>query len=282
VGGEGGEGEEPDAGVPNVRSTGCGKNVEESPEDWAQHDIAVTVDAEYLEGGYNERRYFTRPPPNYDPNTAYPLTIWGQGCGQSVAEPTPISLGPAGQSTIQIQLLAKQGCYSAGPDGDHANSPELPYFDSVLALVEDAHCVDKSKVFVGGYSSGGWLTGLLSCVRTDVVRGVGWAAAGLQFNHAECTGPVAALITRGMNDNGTPLDQTLAARDSILMRNGCSMDTLPWNPPGADFDASSCLEYQNCMPGYPVVWCPTPGNHTNGLDTGLSDKGFWKLWSSLP
>jgi hypothetical protein len=267
-------------GAANVRSAGCGQTVTELPDEWATHDIAVTVDPEFAEHG--QRRYFSRPPEGYDPNTAYPVTIWGQGCGQSVAETTPMQLGPAAQNSIQIQLLSKNACYSAGPDGDDANSPELPYFDAVLQEVEAAYCVDTSKVFVGGYSSGGWFTGLMSCARANVVRGVGWAAAGLQNNHPECMGPVAAIITRGVDDNGTMLERTEAARDSIRMRNGCGTETMPWDPGEAEFDSSSCVEYQGCMPGYPVVWCPTPGGHTNGLDSGLSSKGFWKLWSSLP
>ena len=37
------------------------------------------------------------------------------------------------------------------------------------------------------------------------------------------------------------------------------------------------------MPGYPVVWCPTPGGHTNTInDSKLTPQGLWKLWSSLP
>ena len=98
-----------------------------------------------------------------------------------------------------------------------------------------------------------------------------------------CSGKVAAIITRGVDDGGTPLAQTEAARDSLIMRNGCTTQTAPWLPGETAFDSSSCVEYQGCMPGYPVVWCPTPGGHTNTVnDTKLSPQGFWKFWSSLP
>jgi hypothetical protein len=276
------DGSAPDGapGMP-VRSPGCGKVVTDSPTAWVTHDVMVTVDAQFAPL-FTQRRYFTRPPPKYDPNIAYPLTIWGQGCGQTVAETTPLAQGPAAAGSIQVQLLAKKSCYSAGPDGDNANSPELPYFDLALAQAEAAFCVDESKVFMGGYSSGGWLTTLVACTRTNVVRGVGWAAAGLQFNHAPCAGPVAAIMTIGAADPGTPMAQMIAARDSILMRNGCTMNSAPWDPGETMFNASSCVAYQGCMPGYPVVYCLTPGGHSNGLDTGLSSKGFWKFWSALP
>jgi hypothetical protein len=273
-------------GAPSKMSAGCGKANADDPTAWTRHDITVTVDPKFTDAFYKQRTYWTRPPKTYDAAVPVPLTIWGQGCGQgNNPEATPMTNGPAADGSLQVELLAPQGkdhCYFAGPDGDDAKSPELPYFDQVLAETLANFCIDTTKIFQGGYSSGGWFSSLISCNRADKIRGVAWAAAGLQKNHDPCTGPVAAMITRGENDGGTPLDQTLAARDSFIMRNGCTMETKPWSPGETTFTASSCLEYQGCMPGYPVVWCPTPGGHSNGTDTGLSTKGFWKFWSTLP
>jgi hypothetical protein len=128
----------------------------------------------------------------------------------------------------------------------------------------------------------------MSCVRTNVVRGTGWAAAGLQKNHPACSGPVAALITRDTGDPGTPLQQTMDALESLRTRNGCGTTTKPWAPAWnageTQADTSSCVSYDGCMPGYPLVWCPTTfGKHTNTLDdTQLTRYGLWKLWSTLP
>jgi hypothetical protein len=272
-------------GLPKM-SAGCGKDNQDDPTAWKAHDITVTVDAMFTDNAYKARRYWTRPPMGYEKNTPMPLTMWGQGCGQGGgAENVPTNQSGAAMAAVQVQFLAPQignKCYSAGPDGDNAKSPELAYFDAALAETLANFCIDTSKIFMGGYSSGGWLTSLISCNRADKVRGVGWVAAGLQKNHDACAGRVPAIIVRGTEDGGTPLDQTTAARDSLIMRNGCTMDTKPWLPGEATFTSSSCLEYQGCMPGYPVVWCPVPGQHTNGLDIGLSSKGFWKFWSTLP
>jgi hypothetical protein len=267
-------------------SAGCGKDNGDDPMAWKTHDITVTVDAKFTDSFYKMRTYWTRPPTTYDKNTPMPLTIWGQGCGQGgTPERTPMTDGPAADGSVQVELLAPQGknhCYSAGPDGDDANSPELPYFDQVLAETLANFCIDTTKVFQGGYSSGGWFSALMSCNRADKIRGVGIVAAGLQKNHAACTGPVAGIISRGISDPGTPLDQAEAERDSLIMRNGCTTQTMPWDPGELKFNSSSCVEYQGCMPGYPVVWCPVPGGHSNGKDTGISTQGFWKLWASLP
>jgi hypothetical protein len=275
------------AGAGSTMSPGCNKDVAEDPSAWTAHDITVTIDPKF-DAGYAQRRYWTRPPQAYDKTKAWPLTIWGQGCGQgNNPETTPMTMGPAAMASVQVELLAPQNqpnhCYYAGPDGDDAQTPELPYFDQVLEETLNNYCIDTSKVFMGGYSSGAWLSALISCNRASKVRGVGFAAGGLQLNHDPCTGPVAGLITRGVNDNGTPLAQADAARDSLITRNGCTMNTMPWLPGETAFDTSSCVEYQGCMPGYPVVWCPTPGGHTNTIgDSKLTPQGLWKLWSSLP
>ena len=272
-------------GLPKM-SAGCGKDNADDPTAWKKHDITVTVDAKFTDSFYKMRTYWTRPPKAYEKNTPMPLTIWGQGCGQNGApESTPMTEGPAADGSIQVELLAPQGknhCYSAGPDGDDATSPELPYFDQVLAETLATFCIDTTRVFQGGYSSGGWFSALMSCNRADKIRGVGIVAAGLQKNHAACAGPVAGIISRGVSDPGTPLDQAEAERDSLIMRNGCTTETKPWDPGETKFSSSSCVEYQGCMPGYPVVWCPVPGAHSNGKDTGISTQGFWKLWSTLP
>lgn len=265
-------------GKPTGMSSGCGKDVTEIAGKWTTHDTMVTVDAKFA--AQSKRRYFTNPPKTYDSSKPWPLTFWGNGCGTGQsAEGELLQSGPASSDSVQVQLLAFNGCFSAGPDGDNADSPELPYFDQVLAEVEAEYCIDKSKVFVSGYSSGGWFTGLMSCNRANVISAVGWAAAGLQLNHDPCTGQLPAIIVRGADDTGTPLAQTQAAIDSLVMRNGCTTTTAPWDPGETAFSSAPCVQYQGCAAGFPVVYCAVPGGHTDGGT--LTSQGFWKFWTSL-
>jgi polyhydroxybutyrate depolymerase len=280
TGGAGGGGGS-SASNPTGMSAGCGKAVNEPAGMWTRHDIMVTVDAKF--SALAKRTYFTNPPAGYDASIPSTLTIWGNGCGQGAnAEGELLQSGPAAQGSVQVQLLASSSnhaCFSAGPDGDNVDSPELPYFDALLSEVEDEYCIDKSKVFVSGYSSGAWFTALMACNRADVIRGVGWAAAGLQLNHAPCAGSLAAIVVRGVNDTGTPAAQTLAAVSDLVARDGCSTTTTPWDPGEKAFDTSSCVAYQGCQAGFPVVYCAVPGGHTDG--GSLTGQGFWKLWTSL-
>jgi polyhydroxybutyrate depolymerase len=264
-------------GKPTGMSAGCGKPVNEPAGMWTTHDTTVTVDPQFA--AQSKRRYFTNPPKTYDPSMAWPVTFWGNGCGTgSTAEGELLMGGPASTSSVQVQLLAFKGCFSAGPDGDNANSPELPYFDQVLSEVEAEYCIDRGKVFVAGYSSGAWFTGLMSCNRANVISGVGLAAGGLQVNHPPCAGQTAGIVVRGTGDGGTPEARTLDAVNSLVMRNGCTMNTVPWDPGEKAFNSGPCLAYQGCQPGFPVVYCPVPGGHTDGGT--LTSQGFWKFWTS--
>ncbi|HXK17776.1 MAG TPA: hypothetical protein VNG33_08235, partial [Polyangiaceae bacterium] len=169
AGGSGGGGG--GGGMPKM-SAGCGKDNIDDPNAWTKHTITVAVDAMFNNPTYTQRVYWTKPPKTYDKSKPTTLTMWGQGCGQGgTPENVPTNQSAAADTAVQVQFLAPQNtkCYSAGPDGDNAKSPELPYFDAVLAETEANFCIDTTKVFMGGYSSGAWFTALISCNRTSVV-----------------------------------------------------------------------------------------------------------------
>jgi poly(3-hydroxybutyrate) depolymerase len=262
-------------------SAGCGKENADSPTAWVQHNVMPAVAPAYAPA-YSMRKYYTMVPPGYDPTKAYPVTMWGPGCGATGAESNKLQGSGHTSEYIQVFLLQQTSCFSTSS----ADSPEVPYFDSALAGVEDAFCVDKSKVFVAGYSSGSWLTHLLGCQRGNVIRGIGSASGGILVNHGTCTGPIAGILTGDSSDTTNPIisiDKTTmtpkgsgAARDRLLMANGCTTMTQPW-----DTAFPGCSAYQGCATGYPVVWCLTMGQgHSDGGN--ISAVGFWKFWSALP
>ena len=96
-------------------SAGCNKDVADDPTQWKVHDITVAIDAKF-EAGYANRRYWTRPPAGYDKTKAYPLTIWGQGCGQGGGTTVesqqavfqPIAL-PAAAAAAARSLMTPEG-----------------------------------------------------------------------------------------------------------------------------------------------------------------------------
>ena len=295
-----------DAASPMVtamgKSAGCGKPRPDadSSTQFIKHEVAVTgVDPAFIAahpangGSWTDRSYFVRLPQGYDPAHPYPLSIGGSGCGATDGNSGHgggLTALPQGQSlAIQVGLnyVYPQNAGACFAD-DYVNTPDLPYFDAVLADLETNYCIDRDRVFVDGFSSGAWETYLLGCARAGVVRGIGTAAGGLRMKRPPCSsGKVAAILVAGLNDTENPIGPleppgkndslgSAPARDDILARNGCTgSDTTPWD---AEFPA--CVKYSGCPAAYPVVWCAIDAGHGDGGE--ISAKGFWKFWSALP
>src|SRR5262249_28046147 len=154
--------------------------------------------------------------------------------------------------------------------------------DAMIADVEAKYCIDKSKIFVHGYSSGAWETYLLGCARPNVVRGIGpQVGGGLRLNGPKCMNqPVAAIMVEGLQDTENPIGPTAQpvhdshgsapARDEILARNGCQgTATTMWDPM-----YPLCVKYTGCPDKYPVVWCAINTAHTPDMQYAYG--GIWK------
>jgi polyhydroxybutyrate depolymerase len=261
------------SGDARVASAGCGVIPTQAFAKYVQYNEVVSgVASEYLPT-YANRIYYVRLPRTYDPSRAYPTVFIGPGCGETGQSPIPFQDG-SGEDAILVGLNGINNCFNK----DAADSPELQYFDATAAAVEKDFCVDTARLFVTGFSSGGWLTSFLGCARGNLLRGQASVAGGLPPAPA-CTGPIAAMYVSDTNDVSNPTAQVMKGLSRVLTANGCGAETLPYDA-GVP---SPCVEYQGCMPGYPVVWCVTMGlGHNDQSGSGLSTVGFWNFWKSLP
>jgi poly(3-hydroxybutyrate) depolymerase len=298
-----------DSGAPSSRpsgpSAGCAAPaaLADTPGKWVMHTISVSgVAPGFLPGGANygtqagydftRRNYFLKLPAKYDPKRTYPLAFSGSGCGAT----NGISGNNGGSNAlpdnqdfaIQVGLsyVYPQKAGACFADG-FSDTPDLPYFDAVLAEVKKNTCVDQAQVFMSGFSSGAWETYMLACARAGVIRGVGTQAGGLRSVRPPCSGvPVAAFLTAGTND-ANPIHNvdsksgfdsgSAPARDVILKTNGCTgTETAPYTNPNAPA-GWNCHSYTSCPKAYPVIWCEIPGGHGAG-----SPSAFWPFWSMLP
>jgi poly(3-hydroxybutyrate) depolymerase len=239
----------------------------DTPETFSQH--TMTVDG-------HERSYYVRLPAGYDQNRAYPLTIMGPGCGGRGDQSIPIQ-DAAGPDAIVVGLnisaeVTGRDCFMT----ESAESPELPYFDAMWAEVSAGYCIDTKRVLYGGFSSGAWLANLYGCAKSNILR-VQASVAGGPPPLPECPDPIAAIFIHDVGDNTNGLGGVQAARDRVLMKNGCTgTETMPWDPEYPD-----CEIYTGCPADYPVVWCePDSGMGHNPLDA-MSAPAFWKFFSAL-
>lgn len=274
-------------------SDGCTKPAGEGTGKYNMHMVAVTGVAATVKpaqsgASWTNRVYYLDLPTGYSPTKAYPIIFGGGGCGGSLI-PNGNNGGfgvlPA-NNTMAIQVgmsyVWPQGggaCF----DDNGADTPDLPYFDAILKEVESNYCVDKGKVFVGGYSSGGWESYMLGLARGGVVRGISPAAGGLRMDCPPGTNlPIAALLLTGGDDTSNPATGATgsdAAMNLILGINKCvGTTTVPWP---TKCDGCGCIQYTGCPAAYPVVRCRPPGQgHTDG--GGAFKSAIWATWSTLP
>lgn len=277
-GGSGGVG----GSAPDMKSTGCGQAApaEFTPEAYIRKslpDVAKTPKGA-------ERVYELRLPKDYDMNRPYPVVFEDHGCDGSI----PFHIEKAtGTDAIVVALRAASnqdnnymgGCFATGPND--AELTEVPYFDAVVTTVEMNLCVDKSKLYMEGYSSGSWLTNLLGCVRANVIRGQGNATGGLPKVPNDCQGPIAAMLVHDDTDTMNTIQEGMKARDRIKAINGCTDETMPYQWDVNPNTMSTCVAYQGCKAGYPLIWCPTH-NKGHSDQVPITTVGLWKFWSSLP
>jgi poly(3-hydroxybutyrate) depolymerase len=156
------------------------------------------------------------------------------------------------------------------------DSPDITFFDDMLATVLANHCADSSRVFAAGYSSGSWMINALECVRGDKIRAAGSVAGGTPGgNDDECVGQVARIFVHDENDNDNDISGSFPERDRLLGVNNCDAVTPP-----VPEDPAPCARYQGCDPGFPVIWCPTMGQGHDRQDD-LAPAAFWGLFTEL-
>lgn len=256
----------------------------DEPQKAVQHDLMVNV-AEKYKAAYTTRKYYTNLPQNYDHTKPYPMMFYGQGCGQTGPESGPFSGGHFASEVMYIQLIpaavtsqtvvppnGAPGCFQAGKQGT-ADSPDGPYFDQVLAEIEQKYCVDTGRVYVAGWSSGAWLSNYLACARGNVITGTAAGSGGLHHDHGTCTGGgVKAMIMDG--DAGSIMEGgfdigAASARDVLVAAAGGGAKT------STKLGSATCDVYAG---NGPVAWCPVGGGHGGPL--GPIAEAAWAFWNA--
>ncbi len=223
-------------------SDGCGAPYSGATGQWSEQS-AVNIQGV-------DRQWSIYVPNNYDPSRAYPLVVLLHGC-TSGTNNVPIQ-NASGDDALLVRGTAADGnCWETG------EVPNLEFFDAMVAGIGSQTCVDESRIFAAGYSSGAWLMSRLGCQRADVLRAVGTVAGGdALWNPPECNGQVGAIFVHDTEDMDNGIEGSESVRDRLLEQNGCGeAEALSSTP----IEPSPCEEYLDCPADSPIVWCPTTG-----------------------
>jgi polyhydroxybutyrate depolymerase len=247
--------------APILGTAGCGNANPVTPNQYVLRTITVASVV---------RTYAIRVPTGYDPARLYPVVYQQHGCNSAPDHETnnvPVH-AQAGTSAIIVRGRAAGDCWDTSPTG-----VDVPFWDAMTADVEATWCVDPTKRYLTGYSSGSFMTHRLGCIRANKIRGIATIAGGQA--ETNCLTNVAGLLIHDANDQTVNISASIAARDSLLTRNGCDKVTAP-----TPTDHPPCVAYSGCQAGKPVVWCPTSGQDHSRQDS-LAGPIFWDFLSKL-
>jgi polyhydroxybutyrate depolymerase len=227
----------PDGGA--KPSAGCSKPTTQMLDKWVRYTTTIQN---------TEREYFVRLPKAYDPAKPYRLMFTFPGCTGKGDGAVPLFNAP-GADAIFVGPSPDGDCFVYGLD-----SKDVQFFDAMLKTVEESYCVDQNRVFTSGHSSGSWLSNVLGCQRSNILRAQGNISGALPgLDQSKClTQSIAGILIHDADDPENNVSGGIKARDRLLKLNGCTTETKPVAP-------EPCVEYQGCKAGYPVVWCQTSG-----------------------
>jgi poly(3-hydroxybutyrate) depolymerase len=248
-----------DSDAPEVPSEGCGVSAMGS----GSHSL--TVDDV-------ERTFVLDLPTDYDNSTAYPVIFGFHGMGGS---------GEMFRSSFYGNLLSAMADEVIVVHPDAIGDPtawdtgtDVPFFDALLEHLESSLCVDETRVFITGHSSGGFFSNTLACQRGNVIRGAAPVSGGgpFVFGGTSCQGQVAAWIAHGENDDTVDISSGEGSRDFWADANSCDIEEVETVTP------AECVEYGGCDAGYPVRWCVYQDGH-NWPD--FAPEGMWSFFKAL-
>ena len=167
------------------------------------------------------------------------------------------------------------------------NDQDTKFLDDIVQTVSEHLCIDRTRIFAGGFGYGGMLSSTLACARPEVYR-----ALGPQNGFGSCANakPVA-FIGIGSTDGTNKSLQSYAR--TIAKANGCSDPERQAMPiPLAGSRQHICTSFTGCPAGYPVRFCAfdeghqaapfdgANGDQDDGSRTWVPEE-IWKFYTQL-
>jgi hypothetical protein len=206
---------------------------------------------------------------------------------------------------------------SAIPDGTMgAIAMERAYFEALHKAIEANYCVDTTRQFYAGYSSGGWMAQQLGCWFPDVLRAQANVTGGLPpIIKANANGPnsycvkhkIAAFLIHDDMDPSNGFAGSVDSAKRLFALNGCT-GTMPGGgtaggPPSPGSTAAlpaglasytisdsagktlvpngasfACYQYTTCPKDAPIIFCVSTGSGHQDQHTS-ADPAFWEFFS---
>lgn len=238
------------------------------------------------------RPYKLGVPPGLDASKPAPLVLFLHGYGATgrVFE-SALGVGSVAQSrkfiyaipdgTLDSHKMRFWNASDACCDFDAKHIDDVAYLRAVLADAASKQRIDPKRVFVVGFSNGGFMAHRLACELPDTVAGIASVAGAAWKDPSKCkaTSPVTVLQIHGdadpivRYDGGHVLDKLQmqvhpTARETVggwATRDRCGATLLPGNTIDLEdkLDGAETVKahYDGCVDSAVELWTVQGGNH---------------------
>jgi poly(3-hydroxybutyrate) depolymerase len=265
-----------DAGATEVRAAGDAGAPASSPTTTtpsAACSMAAgppTQGSQTMKVGALTRRYILRLPAAYDGKKPWPVIFAFHGAGNQDATRFDTGFGFKAANGDKAVLVFPEAL--PRPSGGRSwmidTQANLAFMDALIEWLKANVCIDSSRLFATGQSSGGYFSQTLGCQRGHVFRAVAPSSGGIR-EFVNCMGNPGVWMSHGVNDSGTSKD--VADAKKYWLENKMCTPTGP-----RPVDPSPCVEFQNCRDGVPFVFCEHNGGHPW---PDHASKGVWTFFS---
>jgi polyhydroxybutyrate depolymerase len=247
-----------------VPSAGCGKAA-----GIASGRASIEVNGE-------TREYILALPKTYDQNHAYKLIFaWHPWTGSAQMVASGGYFGLQKLSNDQAIFVAGEGqdFQDAGLGWGNSNGKDIDFYQAMLERFRSELCIDENRIFSTGFSFGAMFSFTLGCTADSMLRAI-MPMAGNATTSGGCESgarKVAVMAFIGTDDS--LISGHRQAVSTYAKRDGCTTTTETMNPSWCDGLNSSnlpctCVSYQGCADGYPVISCEYKAGHQQAPNPG--------------
>jgi hypothetical protein len=163
---------------------------------------------------------------------------------------------------------------------DLAGTNDYTYLLSLIDTVEGRYHIDRKRVYVSGFSQGGFFSFNLGCRHADVIAAIGPVSGTL---NGACTlkRPLPTIFTYGTNE-GFDVNTFIQTGVKWVQLNGCSPTpkVIRPYPPGNPNSVVTRLEYTGCGGGVEVVIDTVKGGgHEWPMNTQTKINNSVEVWN---
>lgn len=222
---------------------------------------ATHVSIRTLDTSGTTRQYLLVEPVALEKARRYPLILVFHGDGGEAAgfhQKFPFEKASGGDA-----IVAYPNGLNATWDLDtKLDNREVKFVEAIIEDLASRLPVDKLRVFATGYSSGGFLSNVIACQKSGLLRAISSSAGGAPYQQAlawpngytKCPGQekVAMLALHGESDHGVTLDSGRFSAEYWAYIDGCNTEELETT------FYKECRAYRGCPAGKAVAFCQIP------------------------